>query len=142
MSTTLAHVLTHALDRAPAAIESTSGECLDPTAIRSMADRLRQTLQARRVHPDEPVLVTIGNQPADLAAFLGVWLAGAVAAPIHVSAASTTFDAVRNATSARLLVQGAAVRDRKSTRLNSSHANISYAVFCLKKKLRASIRSK
>src|SRR3712207_8467091 len=25
------------------------------------------------------------------------------------------------------------VRDRKSTRLNSSHANISYAVFCLKK---------
>src|SRR3712207_7343401 len=26
-------------------------------------------------------------------------------------------------------------RDRKSTRLNSSHANISYAVFCLKKKI-------
>src|SRR3712207_7658920 len=30
-----------------------------------------------------------------------------------------------------LLVQSG--RDRKSTRLNSSHANISYAVFCLKK---------
>src|SRR3712207_8575427 len=28
----------------------------------------------------------------------------------------------------------ATTRDRKSTRLNSSHANISYAVFCLKKK--------
>src|SRR3712207_8937669 len=28
--------------------------------------------------------------------------------------------------------------DRKSTRLNSSHANISYAVFCLKKKNNAS----
>src|SRR3712207_6965103 len=28
----------------------------------------------------------------------------------------------------------AAALDRKSTRLNSSHANISYAVFCLKKK--------
>src|SRR3712207_8142258 len=26
------------------------------------------------------------------------------------------------------------IQDRKSTRLNSSHANISYAVFCLKKK--------
>src|SRR3712207_7957866 len=26
------------------------------------------------------------------------------------------------------------IEDRKSTRLNSSHANISYAVFCLKKK--------
>src|SRR5258707_11910761 len=33
----------------------------------------------------------------------------------------------------RGLVQ-AGLQDRKSTRLNSSHANISYAVFCLKKK--------
>src|SRR3712207_8506663 len=30
--------------------------------------------------------------------------------------------------------------DRKSTRLNSSHANISYAVFCLKKKIQSVIR--
>src|SRR3712207_7869871 len=30
--------------------------------------------------------------------------------------------------------QAPAPADRKSTRLNSSHANISYAVFCLKKK--------
>src|SRR3989475_7027620 len=29
------------------------------------------------------------------------------------------------------------LRDRKSTRLNSSHSQISYAVFCLKKKKRA-----
>src|ERR1039458_411416 len=33
-----------------------------------------------------------------------------------------------------LLQNGAAHRDRKSTRLNSSHLGISYAVFCLKKK--------
>src|SRR5258707_10577387 len=32
-------------------------------------------------------------------------------------------------------------QDRKSTRLNSSHANISYAVFCLKKKKKKNIRS-
>src|SRR3712207_6900464 len=31
-------------------------------------------------------------------------------------------------------VEDIEVKDRKSTRLNSSHANISYAVFCLKKK--------
>src|SRR3712207_2411533 len=30
---------------------------------------------------------------------------------------------------------GIGLKDRKSTRLNSSHANISYAVFCLKKKI-------
>src|SRR5258707_663243 len=34
----------------------------------------------------------------------------------------------------RWQVVGRSLRDRKSTRLNSSHANISYAVFCLKKK--------
>src|SRR3712207_6864144 len=39
----------------------------------------------------------------------------------------------------KLIVAGFDIRkpiygDRKSTRLNSSHANISYAVFCLKKK--------
>src|SRR3712207_8640546 len=34
----------------------------------------------------------------------------------------------------RLLLVMAGDLDRKSTRLNSSHANISYAVFCLKKK--------
>src|SRR5258707_3875557 len=33
-----------------------------------------------------------------------------------------------------LNVLGHIIRDRKSTRLNSSHANISYAVFCLNKK--------
>src|SRR5258707_2827491 len=33
-----------------------------------------------------------------------------------------------------------ASEDRKSTRLNSSHANISYAVFCLKKKTQKGIQ--
>src|SRR3712207_8140213 len=40
-------------------------------------------------------------------------------------------------TTVNLLGNGIALltgQDRKSTRLNSSHANISYAVFCLKKK--------
>src|SRR3712207_7611474 len=35
---------------------------------------------------------------------------------------------------------GKAKEDRKSTRLNSSHANISYAVFCLKKKIKSHSR--
>src|SRR3712207_7423113 len=34
---------------------------------------------------------------------------------------------------------GPRAADRKSTRLNSSHANISYAVFCLKKKKRKKV---
>src|SRR3712207_8618897 len=38
----------------------------------------------------------------------------------------------------RRVVRREDLLDRKSTRLNSSHANISYAVFCLKKKNKAS----
>src|SRR3712207_7675409 len=42
-------------------------------------------------------------------------------------------DCTRPSSQGRAL--GDAWRDRKSTRLNSSHANISYAVFCLKKNI-------
>src|SRR3712207_7044524 len=38
-------------------------------------------------------------------------------------------------------VDGRGRLDRKSTRLNSSHANISYAVFCLKKKNKKNINN-
>src|SRR3712207_8013287 len=44
-------------------------------------------------------------------------------------------DGLRSRFARRLgVAAGDGGRDRKSTRLNSSHANISYAVFCLKKK--------
>src|SRR5689334_24482062 len=39
-------------------------------------------------------------------------------------------------TVAEFMLQQTQVSDRKSTRLNSSHSSISYAVFCLKKKRR------
>src|SRR3712207_7435800 len=41
---------------------------------------------------------------------------------------------IRELAGARPVEDVAVSPDRKSTRLNSSHANISYAVFCLKKK--------
>src|SRR3712207_7436405 len=47
-----------------------------------------------------------------------------------------TVELAREVVVGEALRQGGEVldQDRKSTRLNSSHANISYAVFCLKKK--------
>src|SRR6266853_3440157 len=39
-----------------------------------------------------------------------------------------------SATSTSMMVKPASCRDRKSTRLNSSHSQLSYAVFCLTKK--------
>src|SRR5947209_13155482 len=52
----------------------------------------------------------------------------------HYNAALTVIrDALQLAVQDKILIESPA-EDRKSTRLNSSHANISYAVFCLKKK--------
>src|SRR5207248_11514893 len=47
---------------------------------------------------------------------------------------STTPDAVKNACKWYYCGASKSAKDRKSTRLNSSHRTISYAVFCLKKK--------
>src|SRR5205814_9853382 len=58
-----------------------------------------------------------------------VWLEWAVSAVVLVGIVGICLYGSRMA---RQLVQAA--RDRKSTRLNSSHLGISYAVFCLKKK--------
>src|SRR5258707_15412084 len=55
------------------------------------------------------------------------WLEGAHPLNVDASAQTVTFCSRHEAPPLTLV-------DRKSTRLNSSHANISYAVFCLKKK--------
>src|SRR3712207_6204839 len=49
--------------------------------------------------------------------------------------ARTGHELRRHPESQRSLTSAQPCSDRKSTRLNSSHANISYAVFCLKKKI-------
>src|SRR5699024_11367049 len=48
--------------------------------------------------------------------------------------AKTITDAVKNTKYSRKTKKRIILKDRKSTRLNSSHVSISYAVFCLKKK--------
>src|SRR3712207_8091487 len=79
------------------------------TLFRSV-QRLQVVRQLDAVHDDPPLLV--GLQPVHAADHGG--LAGAGRAADHHPLPER--------------------EDRKSTRLNSSHANISYAVFCLKKK--------
>src|SRR2546430_5751583 len=57
----------------------------------------------------------------------------ALPGPLAVGAQTPTVSLVTTATGAASLTNQGCV-DRKSTRLNSSHSQISYAVFCLKKK--------
>src|SRR5258708_21300662 len=55
---------------------------------------------------------------------------------LPISPEDSTFQMCwRGLPSIRLAAAGALASDRKSTRLNSSHQIISYAVFCLKKKM-------
>src|SRR5437899_3976983 len=72
------------------------------------------------LHDALPISVSLQSAEAIARAHAGLALVGVVH---HLSIA-----AVRGAE------LGACPRDRKSTRLNSSHLGISYAVFCLKKK--------
>src|SRR3712207_6871056 len=56
------------------------------------------------------------------------------ALPIWLRNSRPSSDRAANTTTTLSARRTRRARDRKSTRLNSSHANISYAVFCLKKK--------
>src|SRR3712207_8451928 len=74
-------------------------------------------------------------------AFARYWPQVAVAVLVVIVLAGGAFYASRVSESAPRVVYKfsleeveAQAQDRKSTRLNSSHANISYAVFCLQKK--------
>src|SRR4051812_3228327 len=78
---------------------------------------------------DNSVALFLGNSPDHPVNFFGALKAGARI--VHLS----PLDGER-ALSHKLADSGARAgfQDRKSTRLNSSHMSISYAVFCLKKK--------
>ena len=49
----------------------------------AQADQARDALAQAGLAADEPVHVRVSNQPPDLAAYLGVWLAGGVVVPVH-----------------------------------------------------------
>ena len=104
--TALANLLSEALRTATRPVASVADPACAPAELAAIADRVARALSAQQVLADEPVHVRIGNRPSDLGALLGVWNAGAVAVPVHVSAAPTTVAALSAATQARLLVDG------------------------------------
>ena len=104
--TALAHLLTDALRGAIGPVESTADAAQTPQDLLSAGQRVAQALAAQHMRPAEPVHVRIGNRPSDLGALLGIWNAGAVAVPVHVSAAPSTVTSLQRATGARLLVDG------------------------------------
>src|SRR5207245_11320691 len=80
------------------------------------------------VAPLRSVQIVVGWSNAPFAANLVLWL---VATPL-VGRHLFVFDPTLIQFERWRPTKGVATRDRKSTRLNSSHGSISYAVFCLK----------
>src|SRR3712207_8086026 len=78
--------------------------------------------------PDNVLSVGGSHEVATILDRLHLWIALAVAVAVLAQLG-------RRWHRARSPLRRAIAPDRKSTRLNSSHANISYAVFCLKKKI-------
>src|SRR3712207_3409047 len=112
-------------------------------------DRLEKFARSALTHDDHVVVEATGNAAA-VADVLAPHVGRVVIANPRqvrlIAHAKVKTDGVDAAALARLYAGGflpevwvpdqRTEADRKSTRLNSSHANISYAVFCLKKKTR------
>jgi long-chain acyl-CoA synthetase len=71
------------------------------------ARQVRTRLVEAGVAPNEPVHVRVSNQPLDLAAYLGVWLAGAVVVPVHRSSPEAAIAHMAGKTRARFEWDGA-----------------------------------
>jgi long-chain acyl-CoA synthetase len=102
----LAYFVADALRSNSHDVESIDGTRVAPEALIALADRVARGLADHNVRPAEPVHVRIGNRPDDIGALLGIWQAGAVAVPVHVSAAPLTITSLRASTGARVLVDG------------------------------------
>src|SRR5207245_4952366 len=90
-----------------------------------MDSRLRLPLKSKLAKSAEGDVLVFTTQPADSLRARALRRAGVEVA--RVRSRDTRPDL-------RAVVEELGRRDRKSTRLNSSHGSISYAVFCLKKK--------
>jgi long-chain acyl-CoA synthetase len=96
-----------------ARLATVSGQNIGFAALEKYARALASRLTALGVQADEPVILHVRNEPSDLAGFLGIWQARAVAVPIHTTAAPATLATLRSRTGARLEINESAVVSTK-----------------------------
>ena len=68
------------------------------------AQAIALCLSARGIAKDEPIHLSVSNQPLDIAALLGIWLAGGVAVPVHRTTPPLVAAGFQQRTRARFLV--------------------------------------
>src|SRR5690625_5319031 len=91
-----------------------------------MAVKIRLTRRGSKRNPYYRVVVADSRSPRDGRYIEQIGTYNPLVKPVEVK--------IDEEKALKWLHNGAQPRDRKSTRLNSSHVAISYAVFCLKKK--------
>src|SRR6266487_6032318 len=125
--------MTLALDWTPNTNHTGIYVALDKGWYRDQGINLRLLPYSSNVSPD--VLVSSGKADVGISATEGVVADAAVGQPVVSIAAILQHNTSALVTLASSdLTRPRMLEDRKSTRLNSSHPSISYAVFCLKKK--------
>src|SRR2546427_8218646 len=93
--------------------------------------KIRSTVPSSKILPRQDCAAVASRYTGDRR----VALHGQLPRPAPIQRTPRTLLAVASDSSGHPAMRGeTSTRDRKSTRLNSSHSQISYAVFCLKKK--------
>jgi long-chain acyl-CoA synthetase len=88
---------------------------LDCFCLTSRSEHLARDLSERGCRPHEPVIVHIANQAEDLAAFLGIWRAGATAVPVHRSAPAAINKRIEGIVGARFSIVDGVCLERSTT---------------------------
>ncbi|GBD50129.1 class I adenylate-forming enzyme family protein [Methylopila sp. Yamaguchi] len=105
MARALLRLLETRLASGAGVVEDGNAAPLRATELLEAGSEIAAALRRGGLGENEPVFVVVGNRSLDLAAFLGVWMAGGVVAPVHVSASETTWAAVRASLGARVVVE-------------------------------------
>jgi acyl-CoA synthetase (AMP-forming)/AMP-acid ligase II len=108
MSNLGAALIRSLMSRPTAVAVADETEALTGADLVGGAEDIAEALAANGARVDEPVLLACSNRAADVAGFLGVWMAGAVAVPIHRRAAPTTHERILTLSGARLVLDGGA----------------------------------
>jgi acyl-CoA synthetase (AMP-forming)/AMP-acid ligase II len=100
----LAKNLAQALAACGSHFLDTAGTTWSAADLISHAHRVASLLKEAKVRDHEPVHVEINNRPIDIGSILGIWLAGAVAVPVHAATVRATKEALETKTGARFLI--------------------------------------
>jgi long-chain acyl-CoA synthetase len=81
-------------------------ETISYKELSALSDTVAGALRGHGLTQDEPVIVPVANKARDLAAFIGVWLAGGVVVPVAWNSPAIVIEATRAVCGARFFTKG------------------------------------